>query len=110
MSHPAVLVFGTDRHARHALQRAISSQGFPVLLASSAAEAAKCMSTGRVRVVVMSDALHMDTAEREPREAAELSFQQADNIAVVMPYREPGDSSEAAAQAVIAAVRAALTD
>jgi hypothetical protein len=104
-----VLVFGAGRQNRIEMQRTLAQHGFTVMLASSQAEAAKCIATGRVRAVVMSDALHAGASDTTSAASPEIPFLQQSSIPLVRPHRDPDDTDASASHAVIAAVRAALS-
>lgn len=65
MSTETVLVYGGTRDERRALHRMLGGAGFRVLLASSMAEAAKCLAGQPVRAIVMADASPQGQRERE---------------------------------------------
>ena len=49
-------MYGSNRDDRRAMQRALANAGYRVLLASSMAEAAKCLVSHDVRAIVLADA------------------------------------------------------
>ena len=54
MTGETVLVYGGDREARRSIQQALTGAGYRARLASSLAEAAKCLSGGDVRAIVLA--------------------------------------------------------
>lgn len=68
MSAETLLVYGGTRDERHAARRTLSGAGYRVLLASSMAEAAKCLAGDEVRAIVLADALRPDTLRRHDDE------------------------------------------
>ena len=65
MSSETLLVYGGTRDERRALHRKLGDAGFRVLLASSLAEAAKCLASHPVRAIVMADASPHGRGERD---------------------------------------------
>src|SRR5690349_14903452 len=98
----AVLVYGPGRDWRRLVQRSLDGVGVRVLLASSIAEAAKCLAAGGVRLVVLAD----DAAARdaETLRAAVLVHGSVERRIVLVPL--PPDATPAD---VLGSVRAALT-
>ena len=56
MTAETVLVYGGDRQGRRSIQQTLTGAGYRVRLASSMAEAAKCLSGGEVRAIVLAGA------------------------------------------------------
>ena len=54
MNEGALLVYGGTRESRRGVQRPLVAAGYRVLLASSMAEAAKCLAGHEVRAIVMA--------------------------------------------------------
>jgi hypothetical protein len=104
----AVLVFGTNRGERHAAQRAIAAHGYPVLLASSMAEAAKCIASGRVRAIVLTDSAGAAPVEGGPISSAPDSIHHKRRIPEIRHHPPPGANDESAVLTLVAAVKAAL--
>jgi DNA-binding NtrC family response regulator len=65
MSAQALLVYGGTRDERRAVQRTLADAGYRVLVASSLAEAAKCLAGGEVRAIVLANASPRGGSERE---------------------------------------------
>jgi CheY-like chemotaxis protein len=65
MSSETLLVYGGTREKRRAMQRLLAGAGFRVLLASSMAEAAKCLAGDQVRAILVADASLQGESERE---------------------------------------------
>ena len=65
MNPETVLVYGGTRDERRAVQRTLLGAGYRVLVASSKAEAAKCLTGGEVRAVVLADTRPRSHDERE---------------------------------------------
>lgn len=96
-----VLVYGANRNERLSAQRAIAAHGFRVLLASSRAEAAKCLASGRVRAIVLTDGAAA-AGDRATGPAQDIDY---DGIPVVR--HNPHDVDGSATRSLIAALHAA---
>lgn len=102
-----VLVFGADRQERLAAQRTIAAHGYRVLLASSRAEAAKCIASGRVRAIVVTD--DAPIASEAGAAGPVHGSNYADGIPIIAykPSEQAETSDESAVRALIASLKAA---
>ena len=104
----AVLVFGSNRDERLAAQRTIASHGYRVLLASNMAEAAKCLASGRVRAIVLTDSDSAVQLDGGPVHSAPNPFHDDTSIPHIRHHAPPGAAGESAVLALMSAVKAAL--
>lgn len=104
IANETVLVYGRDRDARLSLHRVLRAAGFRVLMASSRAEAAKCLAAGAVALLIATDA--DAAADGKHLRAA------GDQVPAAQPYMNMLDLAAVAVSAtpihVLALVRAAL--